>query len=187
MVVAVMVSLIFPASDAAPAEKVALLLPAGMVTEVGTTTFGLLLASVTRTLAPEAGLFSVAEHMLELPSAMFAGMQLRDAMVAEVRTLSGNVVTAPFIVALNMAVKSVTGLPAVAEKFTLLDPAGTRTFAGTVTAWLSLFSVTVKPPAGAFPVRLTVQVAEEVLAMAPGAQLRLASETPPACRVRVAV
>jgi hypothetical protein len=91
------------------------------------------------------------------------------------------------MIALNMAVKSVSGVPAVAEKLTLLDPAGTRIFAGTVTAGSSLFSVTVKPPAGAFPVRLTVQVAEDVEAMPPGVQLRLASDMPPARRVSVAV
>jgi hypothetical protein len=79
-----------------------------------------------------------------------------------------------------MAVKSVTGVPAVAEKPTLLDRAGTRTLAGTDTAGLSLVSVTVRPPAGAIPVRLTVQLAEDVVAMAPGIQLRLASDAPPA-------
>jgi hypothetical protein len=185
VVVAVIVSLIFPASFAALAVKVALLLPICTVTEPGTATLALLLASVTPTVDPEAVLLRVTEQVLELPCAMFDGLQLTDATLADVRTLIGNVVTAPFIVALNMAVKSVTGLPAVAEKLTLLDPAGTRTLAGTVTATLSLFSETVRPPTGAFPVRLTTQLAEEVVAMAPGEQVRLASAAPPGWSVRV--
>jgi hypothetical protein len=140
----------------------------------------LLLASVTPTPEPEAALLSITEHVLELPCAMFEGRQLTDATFGEVSTVRGYVVTAPLIVAVNMAVKSVTGVPAVAEKTTLLDPAVTRTFPGTVTAGLSLVNVTVKPPAGAPPVRLMVQLAEDVLAMAPGVQLRLASDVPPA-------
>jgi hypothetical protein len=180
VVVAVMVALMFPASDAALAVKVALLLPASIVTEAGRATLALLLASVTPTAAPEAVLLSVTEQVLELPCCMFAGMQLTDATFGEVRTARGNVVSAPFIVAVKMAVKSVTGVPAVAEKPTLLDRAGTRTLAGTDTAGLSLVSVTVRPPAGAIPVRLTVQLAEDVVAMAPGIQLRLASDAPPA-------
>lgn len=187
MAVAVMVSLMLPASDAALAVKIALLLPGGMVTEPGTATLGLLLARVTPTPAPAAVLLSVTEHVLELPCAMFAGLQLTDATLGEVRTPRGNVVTAPFIVALNMTVKSLTGVPAAAEKFTLLDPAGTRTLAGTVTAVLSLVSETVRPPTGAFPVRLTTQLADDVVATAPGVQLRLASVAPPARRVRVVV
>ena len=157
------------------------------MTEPGTATLGLLLASVTPTADPEAVLLSVTEHVLELPCATIAGLQLTDATLAEVRTLIGNVVTAPFMVALNIAVKSVTGVPAVAEKLTLLDPAGTRTLAGTLTAPLSLFSETVRPPAGAFPVRVTTQLADDVVAMAPGEQLRLASAAPPDLSVRVVV
>ena len=68
----------------------------------------------------------------------------------------------------------------MAEKATLLDPADTRTLAGTVTAGLLLVRLMVKPPLGAGPVRLTVQLAEDVVAMAPGVQLRLASDEPPA-------
>jgi hypothetical protein len=132
----------------------------------------LLLANFTPTPVPEAALLRVTEHVLELPCAMLAGMQLTDATLAEVRTVRGNVVKAPFIVAVNMAVKSAAGLPAVAENATLLDPADTRTLAGTVTAGLLLV--------GAVPVRLTVQLAEDVVAMAPGVQLRLASDEPPA-------
>jgi len=180
VVVAVIVSLMSPASAAAEAVKVAWLFPASIVTEAGTVTLELLLASVTPTPAPEAALLSVTEHVLELPCGMFAGMQLMDATFGEVSTVRGNVVIAPLIVAVNMAVKSVTGVPAVAEKTTLLDPAVTRTTPGTVTAWLSLVNVTVRPPAGAFPVRFTVQLAEDVVAMAPGVQLRLASEMSPA-------
>jgi len=180
VVVAVMVSLMSPASDAAVAVKVAWLFPTSIVTEAGTVTLELLLASFTPTPAPEAALLSVTKHVLELPSGMFAGLQLTDATFGEVSTVRGYVVTAPLIVAVNMAVKSVTGVPPVAEKTALLDPAVTRTFPGTVTAGLSLVNVTVKPPAGAFPVRVTVQLAEDVVAMAPGVQLRLASDMPPA-------
>ena len=187
VVVAVMVSVMLPASDAALAVKIAWLLPAGMVTEPGRATLGLLLASVTPTPAPAAVLLSVTEHVLELPCAMIAGLQLTDATLAEVRTLRGKVVTAPFIVALSITVKSVGGVPAVAAKLTLLDPAGTRTLAGTVTAPLSLVSETVRPPAGALPERLTTQLAEDVVATAPGVQLRLASDAPPACSVSVAL
>lgn len=187
VVVAVMVSLMFPASDAALAVKVALLLPICTVTEPGTATLGLLLASATPTLAPDTVLLSVTEQLLELPCAIFAGTQLTDVTLGEVRTLRGNVVTAPFMVALSITVKSLGGVPAVAEKFTLFDPAGTRTLAGTVTTVLSLVSETVTPPAGAFPVRLTTQLAEDVVATAPGVQFRLASDAPLACRVSVAL
>jgi len=164
-----------------------LLLPGGMVTEPGRATLELLPASTTPTPDPVAVLLSVTEHVLELPWGMFAGLQLTDATLAEVRTLMGNVVTAPFIVALNITVKSVVEVPALAEKFTLLDPARTSTLAGTVTTGLSLFNVIVNPPAGALTVRLTVQVAEVVVATTPGAQLRLASDAPPAWIVSVAL
>jgi hypothetical protein len=180
VVVAVMLALVLPASDAALAVKVALLLPTGMVTVAGTVTLELLLANFTDTPAPEAALLSVTEHVLELPCAMLAGMQLTDATLAEVSTVRGNVVVAPFIDAVNMAVRSLTGVPAVAEKATLLDPPDTRTLAGTVTAGLLLVRLTVKPPLGAVPVRVTVQLAEDVVAMAPGVQLRLASDALPA-------
>ena len=178
VVVAVMVSLMLPASDAALAVNVALLLPGGMVTEPGRATLELLPASVTPTPDPVAVLLSVTEHVLELPWGMFAGLQLTEATLAEVRTLMGNVVTAPFIVALNITVKSVVEAPALAEKFTRFNPARTRTVAGTVTTGLSLFNVIVNPPAGALPVRLTVQAAEVVVATTAGAQLRLASDAP---------
>lgn len=187
VVVAVMMPLMFPAFAAALAVKVAWLLPASIVTEPGTVTLGLLLESVTLTPAPEAVLLIVTEHVLEPPCGMFAGMQPTDATFGEVRTVMGAVFTAPFMVALNIAVKSVTGVPAMAEKPTLLDPAGTRTLAGTVTAELSLVRVTVKPPTGAGAVKLTVQLAEVAVAIAPGKQLRLASDVLPACTVSVAV
>jgi hypothetical protein len=187
VVVAVMLALMLPASDAALAEKFAVLLPTGMVTAAGTITLELLLTNFTVTGAPEAALFRVAEHVLELPCATLAGMQPTDATLAEVRTVRGNVVTAPFIDAVNMTVKSDAGVPAVAEKATLLDPAVTRTLPGTDTAGLSLVTMTVKPPAGAFPVRVRVQLAEVVVAMAPGVQLRFASDALPACTVSVAV
>jgi hypothetical protein len=180
VVVAVIVSLMLPVSDAALAVKVALLLPASIVSEAGTATLGLLLASVTPTPTPEAVLLRVTEQVLEPPCGILAGLQLMDATFGEVRTVSGAVFTVPFIVALSRAVKSVTGVPAMAEKPTLLDPAGTRTLAGTVTIELSLASVTVNPPSGAAAVKLTVQLAEVVVAMAPGAQVRLASDALPA-------
>jgi len=63
--VAVMVSLTFPASDAALAANVALVLPAGIRTVEGMATFGLLPPSVTFTPAPEAALLSVTEQLLE--------------------------------------------------------------------------------------------------------------------------
>jgi hypothetical protein len=180
VVVAVIVSLMLPVSDAALAVKVALLLPASIVSEAGTATLGLLLASVTPTPTPEAVLLRVTKQVLEPPCGILAGLQLMDATFGEVRTVSGAVFTVPFIVALSRAVKSVTGVPAMAEKPTLLDPAGTRTLAGTVTIELSLASVTVNPPSGAAAVKLTVQLAEVVVAMAPGAQVRLASDALPA-------
>ncbi|MBZ5575510.1 MAG: hypothetical protein LAP40_02995 [Acidobacteriia bacterium] len=45
---------------------------------------------------------------------------------------------------------------------TLIDPAGTVTEAGTVSKAVLLESETNTPPAGAFAVRVTVQVVEEV-------------------------
>ncbi len=182
-----MVSLIFPASGAALAVNVALLFPASTVTEAGTATLELLPVSVTRTPAPDAVLLRVTEHVLELPCCIDAGMQPMDARFGEVTTLRGNVVTAPFSVAVNIAVRSIVGLPALAEKFTPLDPAGTSTLAGTDTDELSLVSVTVTPPAGAAAVRLTVHWAEDAVAMTPGLQLRLASDTLEERSVRVAV
>src|SRR5260370_1861226 len=58
VVVAVMLALMLPASDAALAEKFAVLLPTGMVTAAGTITLELLLTTFTVTRAPEAALFS---------------------------------------------------------------------------------------------------------------------------------
>ena len=75
----------------------------------------------------------------------------------------------------------------LAHKGRLFSAHKAELLAGTVTSELSLVSVTVKPPAGAIPVRLTVQLAEDVVAMAPGVQLRLASDMPPDRTVSVAV
>lgn len=67
------------------------------------------------------------------------------------------VLATPFAVAVNVAVWVVVTAVTVAEKAPLVDPAGTVTDAGTVTALLLLARVTANPPAGAAALSVTVQ------------------------------
>jgi hypothetical protein len=167
-----MVALLFPASTAAAAAKVAVLLPTETVTVAGMFTLGLLLVSATTKPPAGAGLLSVTEHVLEVPARTVAGMHATDAGAGAVTTLSKNALATPFTFPFSVTVRSEVMAPEVAEKPTLVDPAGITTLAGTVTTVLLLLSRTIAPPAGAADVMVNVQLAVDAEPITPGLQVR---------------
>ena len=69
-----------------------------------------------------------------------------------------NVLDAPPAVAVITELRLVAIDPTVAVKVWRVEPAGTVTEAGTRTPTLELLRLTANPPAGASPLRFTVQV-----------------------------
>jgi hypothetical protein len=169
--VAVMVALLFPASTAAAAVKVAVLLPTEAVTVAGMFTLELLLVSATTKPPAAAGLLRVTEHVLEVPARTVAGVHATDTGAGDETTLSENALATPFSVAFSATVRSEVTAPEVAEKPTLADPAGITTLAGTVTTVLLLVSMTIAPPAGATDVMAKVQLAVDAEPIVPGLQV----------------
>jgi hypothetical protein len=103
-----------------------------MVTAAGTITLELLLANSQLRALPKLPYLGSPSTCWSCPG--HAGRNATDRRyVGRGENSQGNVVTAPFIDAVNMTVKSDAEVPAVAEKATLLDPAVTRTLPGTPT------------------------------------------------------
>src|SRR5580704_9428330 len=144
---------------AAVALNVAVVAPAPTVTEAGTVSEALLLASVT--LEPPVGAVcvSVTVHVLTALCPRLVGLQAtletstgaKRLIVAVCELLPSVAVTvALWLLAIEAA--------AVALKVAVVAPAATVTEAGTVSNVLLLASVTLEPPVGAVWVRVTVQV-----------------------------
>jgi hypothetical protein len=167
--VAVMVALP-DALAAATALKPADDAPAGIATDAGTLTCGLLL--VSDALAPlcPAGPLKETVQALELPAATVSGAHMTEASEDCAVTASEKVTEAPPKVAVRTAEPAE---PPVAVKVTLDVPDATMTEGGTDAEELPLDNATVTPPEGAVAVRNTVQVVAAPGAMVAGVQARL--------------
>ena len=172
--VAVMVAVVVVLTAEAVAVNGALVDPATTVTEAGTLSEELLLASVTAN--PPLG--AAAESVTEQASvtAPVSELLLQETPLSAACGLSCSEVAllTPAAVAVIVAVVVVLTADAVAVNGALVDPAATVTEAGTVTEELLLASVTANPPLGAAAVSVTVQAFE----VAPVSELLL-QETPP--------
>jgi len=138
--------------------KVAEEAPAGTTTLAGTVAVGSLLDRVTVVPPKGAGPFNFAVPVDELPPVTDNGFTETDWIArANGFTVSVVVTVAPAvaeIVAVVVVPTELVLMPNVTE----LDPPGTVTLAGTVTAALSLDSVTGVPPTGATTFNVTVPV-----------------------------
>jgi hypothetical protein len=158
--------------EEAVAVKVVEETPEGTVTEAGTANAALLLASETRAPPTGAVRFRVTEQ-LEVPEpVMVEGVQLRAVSRAAGSRLTERPAEDPFKEALIVAVPAAVMVAAVALKVAEVEPAGTVTEAGRVSAGLLSASEITAPPAGAGAFRVTVQSVEPEPVMAPGAQVR---------------
>ena len=140
--------------------KVADVLPAGTVTEAGTVAAVVLLLC-RETLTPPVGAapVSVTVPVEALPPVTLVGLTVTDVRL----TGAGATVKVAVCVEPNtpVIVTPVFVLTALVEivNVALVFPLGTRTFAGVcAAAVLLLDSVTVAPPAGAGPLRVTVPI-----------------------------
>src|SRR5687767_12003713 len=153
-----MVTVVDEATELVVMVNVALAAPAGTVTLAGTEAAPLLLESATCAPPAGAGPFSVTVPLAVVPPATLEGLMLRDEINAGT-TASGAVLVAPPYEPEMVAEVGVDTALVLTLKFALVAPAGTVTLAGTVTAALSLDSVTCAPPAGAAAVSVAVPVA----------------------------
>jgi hypothetical protein len=172
---------------AAVALNVAVVAPAATVTDAGTVSEALLLASVT--LVPPAGAVcvSVTEHVLTALCPRVAGLQATpetdpgtSRLIVAVSELLPKV--AVMVAVWLLAIKAA----AVALKFAVVAPAATVTEAGIVSEVLLLDSVTVDPPVGAVCVSVTVHALTALCPRVVGAQARVETKTG-ASRLMVAV
>jgi hypothetical protein len=138
----------------------AVVVPGATVTEAGTVAIALSLLSATVMPLPVAGAVSVTVPVAVEPSVTDSGEMLRFDSVglSEVTVKRAVLLTPPAV-----AVITVELVPAVVPETTVNDaavvPAATVTLAGTVAAdALPLVSETVRPPAGAAALRVTVPV-----------------------------
>jgi hypothetical protein len=146
--------------------KVADVLPAGTVTEAGTVAAAVLLLWREMLAPPDgAGPVKVTVPVEGLPPVTLVGLIVRDVRLTEAGavgvTVKVAVCVAPNEPVMITAVFVLTAVVVIA-KLALVFPLVTTTLAGVCpTAVLLLDSVTVAPPIGAGPVRLTVPVAPD--------------------------
>jgi hypothetical protein len=138
--------------------NVTLFEPAGIVAEVGTcATFVLLLLSETT--APDGGAapFNVNVPVDDAPPVTVLGFKAREVNAAAF-TVRFVVFVAPYTAVRVTIVCDATPLVVITKRI-LVEPAGIITLLGTCAVLMSLLcSVTVAPPAGAAPLRVTVPV-----------------------------
>jgi len=170
---AVIVTVVLLVTLPAVAEKFAEALPAATVTEDGTVSAEL--SSEIATACPPVGAEEVnVTVQLEVPGPITqAGLQVRPLNwgVAGAVTVTVAVLDEPLAVAVTVTVVLLVTLPAVAEKFADVLPAGTVTEDGTVSAELLSESDTACPPAGARALSVTVHVLVAPCASDEGEQL----------------
>jgi hypothetical protein len=138
------------------AVKAPVLAPVAMVTLAGTASRVVLLESVTVE-ELTAALFKVTVQVADCAEASAFGVQPTDESCRADTKLSEAVFEIPPAAAVSVAVWLPVMDATVAVKPTLVAAAGTVTLAGTVTEVLLLARVTPKPPAGAAPLKATVQ------------------------------
>ena len=139
--------------------KVVVLDPAGTVTVALTDAAELLLPSETTVPLGPALPLRVTVPVEEAPPVTLAGLTDSEAIVAAFTVNVALCEVVPVVPVMAAGVSVSTAL-VVMVNVAVLDPDCTVTFCGTVAAPLPLESVTVTPPIGAFPVRVTVPVEE---------------------------
>jgi hypothetical protein len=130
----VTVTEVFAATVPALAAKVAVVTPAGTVTDAGTVKAGLLLDAAAANPPAPAAFVSDTVQVAVPPEAIVPGLHARPESAGGVMTASEKVFEAPFRLAVSTAVASAVTLPTLAGKLALVAPAATVTDAGTVTA-----------------------------------------------------
>lgn len=182
---AVTVTFAFSATGRDVSSKVAVVAPAGTVTVAGTVP-RLALLEVRFTTKPPVGatLLSVTVPVALLPPTTEAGANVRSvnagALIARFA-----VPDLPLAVAVIVAVTGAATPVVVTVKVPVVAPAATVTVAGTVAAALFDARLTVKPPVGAAPVRVTVPV--DVAPPRTDVGLSETAETPAGVTVRFAL
>jgi hypothetical protein len=153
---AVMVAVWLEAIDPAVKLKEVLLAPPGTVTLPGAGSSALLLEIETG-VALAAAFVSVTVHDVLCPPFRLPGEQLSEDSAAGANKLTFAVRVTPAALAVTVPVVSAATWAPVAVKLALASPEVTVTLPGTVREALLLERPTVKPPAGAEVVRVTVQ------------------------------
>ena len=102
------------------------------------------------------------------------GTQLRDIRAAGAVNPRDNVADPPLRLAVRVALVALVTAVAVAVKLAVVAPPFTATVAGTVAEVLLLDRLTLKPPAGAAELKVTVQALVPGVATDAGVQLKLA-------------
>jgi hypothetical protein len=164
---------VVPETVPAVAEKAAVAVPAGTVTEAGTLKAGLLPDKVMDKPFGGAALLRMTVHLEASPDLSVPGLQFSAVGTAGARIPSEELTDTPFRVAATVAVASAVTAEAVAVKLAVDAPAATVTEGGVLSAALLLDKVTRDPPAAAGEVKVTVQVAEAGPVMEDGLQLKL--------------
>jgi hypothetical protein len=170
---------------AAVAVKWPAVAPLAISRPEGTVKLALLLA-IESTLQPTDALFSVTVHVLAEPLVRLVGVQLTELGTIEATRL---MVTLPELlprVAVTVADWLLETVVVVALKVDEVAAPATVTDGGTVSVALVLVRVTMAPPAGAAPLRVTVQVLEAFGPRLVGVQASEETSTDPA-RVMVAL
>jgi len=157
LAVPVIVAVVLVATAVVVIENVAVVAPPATVTVAGTVAADELeLRSITSP-ADGAALEIVTVPVELAPPTSEVGFRVTDDTVGPL-TFNAPVAVVRLIVALISPVTLCPTASVVAVKLTLLDPAGTVTDPGTVTHATGEARVTLMPPDGAFPVRVTVPV-----------------------------
>jgi len=170
--VAVTVTAVDTPTEEVVAVKVAEVAPAETVTEAGSA--AALELSLRVTVAPPAGAgpLSVTVPVELLPPTTIAGSKLNAEITTAGFTVSEAGSVTPPKEAERFAVTAELTVDVVMLNVLLVAPAAIVTLDGTLTAALSLLSVTTAPPPGAGVLRLTVPVAELPPVTWPGLTLK---------------
>jgi hypothetical protein len=164
---------------AAVALKVAVVVPAVIVTDGGTVSKLLLLASVTLEPPMGATWVSVTVQVLTALCARLVGLQVTPETSTGARRPMLAVWKLPPRIAVTVTLWLLAiELAAVALKAAVVAPAATITQAGTVSQVLLLSSATLDPPVGAAWVSVTVQVLTALCARLVGLQVTPETRTP---------
>jgi len=157
--VAVTVTMSVMATPVVVAVNVCEVLVAAIVTLPGTVTAGSPLFNVT-VIPPAGAAWLIVTVPVELvPPVTAAGLKLTPDTVSEGTTVAFPVTIVEPVLAVTITCVELPTEPAVTIKVWLLVFTATTTFAGTGSALvLLLIRVTVSPPAGAFPLIITVPV-----------------------------